>query len=77
MAQAPGGRGSRGIEGGLNLRSALSCTVAGEATRDIGGASGGAERDNDNLRPFGYFEAEPVIALRTAHETIKVLAALR
>jgi len=61
------------LETTYGLTSALSYSSAAEMTRLIGGA----ERDNENLRAFGYFEAQPVIAQRTANETLKVLDALR
>jgi hypothetical protein len=57
----------------FGLSSALAYTSASEATRLIGGA----ERDNENLRSFGYFNAEPAISQRTANETLRVLAAMR
>lgn len=57
----------------FSLSSALAYASTAEATRLIGGA----ERDNDNLRAFGYFDAQPAIAQRTANETLKVLAAMR
>ncbi|MEO8500532.1 MAG: hypothetical protein ABI565_06425 [Vicinamibacteria bacterium] len=38
---------------------------------------GGSERDNENLRAFGYFGADPAISQRTANETIKVLGSMR
>jgi hypothetical protein len=55
------------------LSSGLSYTASAESIRQIGGA----ERDNNNLRAFGYFDAQPAISQRTANETIKVLAAMR
>ena len=55
------------------LSSALSYTSAAEPTRLIGGA----ERDNENLRAFGYFDVQPAISQRTANETLKVLAAMK
>lgn len=61
------------LETSFGLTSALSYTSAAEVTRLIGGA----DRDNENLRAFGYFGAQPAIAQRTANETIKVLAAMR
>jgi len=57
----------------FSLSSPLAYTSAAEATRLIGGA----ERDSDNLRAFGYFDAQPAIAQRTANETLKVLLAMR
>lgn len=57
----------------FSLSSALAYASTAEATRLIGGA----ERDNENLRAFGYFDAQPAIAQRTANETLKVLAAMR
>ena len=57
----------------FGLTSALSYISTAEATRLIGGA----ERANDNLRAFGYFDAQPAISQRTANETLKVLAAMR
>ena len=55
------------------LSSALSYASTAEATRLIGGA----ERDNENLRAFGYFDAQLAISQRTANETLKVLAVMR
>jgi|JI10StandDraft_1071094.scaffolds.fasta_scaffold53453_4 hypothetical protein len=62
-----------GLQATFSLSSALAYASTAEATRLIGGA----ERDNDNLRAFGYFDAQPAIAQRTANETLKVLAAMR
>jgi hypothetical protein len=64
-------RGS--LQTAFGLSSALSYSGTTEATRLVGGA----DRDNDNLRAFGYFDAQPAIAQRTANETLKVVAALR
>ena len=61
------------LQATFSLGSALSYTAAAEATRLIGGA----ERDNDNLRAFGYFDAQPAISQRVANETIKVLSSIR
>jgi len=57
----------------FNTNSALSFVSASEIRRLVGGS----ETDPDNLRAFGYFNANPAIAQRTANETIKVLAAMR
>lgn len=57
----------------FGLSSALSYTSAAEATRLVGGA----ERDRENLRAFGYFGAQPAISQRTANETLRVLLAMR
>jgi hypothetical protein len=57
----------------FSLSSSLSYAGTTEATRLIGGA----ERDNENLRAFGYFDANPAISQRVANETIKVLQAMR
>jgi hypothetical protein len=61
------------LQSTYSLSSGLNYTASAEATRLIGGA----ERDNNNLRAFGYFDAQPAISQRTANETIKVLAAIR
>lgn len=61
------------LETSFGLTSSLSYTGTSESTRLIGGA----ERDNDNLRAFGYFESQPAISQRAANETIVVLAAMR
>ena len=61
------------LQASFGLSSSLSYTSTAEATRLIGGA----ERDNENLRAFGYFDAQPAIAQRTANETLKVVAAMR
>lgn len=61
------------LQSAYGLSSALSYTSPAEATRLISGA----ERDSENLRAFGYFDAQPAISQRTANETVKVLAALR
>lgn len=57
----------------FSLSSSLSYAGTTEATRLIGGA----DRDNENLRAFGYFNDQPAISQRAANETIKVLTALR
>jgi hypothetical protein len=57
----------------FGLSSGLNYTGSSEVSRLIGGA----ERDNENLRAFGYFGAQPAISQRTANETIKVLSAMR
>ncbi len=57
----------------FGLSSALSYTSSAEATRLVGGA----ERDRENLRAFGYFGAQPAISQRTANETLRVLMAMR
>jgi hypothetical protein len=64
---------SGSLQASFGLVSALSYTSAAEATRFIGGA----ERDNQNLRAFGYFDAQAAISQRTANETLRVLAAMR
>lgn len=64
---------SGSLQASFGLVSALSYTSAAEATRFIGGA----ERDNQNLRAFGYFDAQPAISQRTANETLRVLSAMR
>lgn len=61
------------LETTFGLSSSLSYTSSAEAARLIGGA----ERNNENLRAFGYFDAQPAISQRTANETLKVLVALR
>jgi hypothetical protein len=61
------------LQTSFGLSSALSYAGTAEATRVVGGA----DRDNDNLRAFGYFDSQPAIAQRTANETLKVVAALR
>lgn len=57
----------------FSLSSSLSYSGSAEAARLIGGA----ERDNENLRAFGYFNDQPAISQRAANETIKVLASMR
>jgi hypothetical protein len=64
-------RGS--LQASFGLSSALSFLPDSEAARLIGGA----ERDNDNLRAFGYFGASPAISQRTANETRIVLSMMR
>lgn len=64
-------RGS--LQSSFGLSSALSYSSDSEAARLIGGA----ERDNQNLRAFGYFGANPAISQRTANETRAVLSAMR
>jgi hypothetical protein len=61
------------LQAAYGLSSALSYASSEEATRLIAGA----ERDNENLRAFGYFNAQPAISQRTANETMKVASALR
>jgi cytochrome c peroxidase len=61
------------LQTAFGLSSPLAYTSPAEATRLIGGA----ERDNDNLRAFGYFDAQPAISQRVANETVQVLAAMR
>lgn len=61
------------LQATFSLSSSLSYSGTAEATRLIGGA----ERDNENLRAFGYFNDQPAISQRTANETIKVLMAMR
>ncbi len=61
------------LQTSFGLSSALSYSSASEASRLIGGA----ERNNENLRAFGYFDANPVISQRTANETLIVLASMR
>ena len=61
------------LQAAYGLTSALSYTSPAETTRLVGGA----ERDSENLRAFGYFDANPAISQRTANETLKVLAALK
>ena len=56
-----------------SLGPGLSYSGTTESTRLVGGA----EQDRDNLRAFGYFDAQPVISQRVANETIKVLTAMR
>ena len=66
-----------------------SCHIAGHVSNALEAADprlvsldrgprviAGAERTGDNLRSFGYFGAEPVIAIRTANETSAVLRAI-
>lgn len=57
----------------FGLSSSLSYSGTAEVTRLIGGA----ERDNENLRAFGYFNAQPAISQRAANETLKVLGSMR
>ena len=64
-------RGS--LEASFGLTSALRYASAAEVTRLIGAS----ERDNENLRAFGYFGPDPAISQRTANETLKVLTAMR
>jgi len=61
------------LQSTFSLSSALSYTAGAETTRLVGGA----ERDNENLRGFGYFDAQPAISQRVANETIKVLSTMR
>jgi hypothetical protein len=61
------------LQATFGLTSSLSYSGTAEVTRLIGGA----ERDNENLRAFGYFNDQPAISQRAANETIKVLAAMR
>ena len=61
------------LQATFGLSSALSYTSAAEASRLVGGA----DTDHDNLRAFGYFDAQPAISQRTANETLKVLIAMR
>jgi hypothetical protein len=61
------------LETTFALSSSLSYTGGAEATRLVGGA----ERDNENLRGFGYFNDQPAISQRVANETIRVLSSIR
>lgn len=61
------------LETTFGLSSALRYASASEATRLIGAS----ERNNENLRAFGYFGADPAISQRTANETLKVVLAMR
>ena len=64
-------RGS--LQTSFGLSSLLSYTSSAEAARLIGGA----ERDNENLRAFGYFGSQPAISQRAANETLRALGSMR
>jgi hypothetical protein len=61
------------LETTFALNSSLSYTASSEMTRFLGGA----ERDKENLRGFGYFNDQPAISQRVANETIRVLSVMR
>lgn len=65
------------IRGNLQTAFSLTSTLAFASTAEATRLIGGAERDNENLRAFGYFDAQPAISQRTANETLRVLAAMR
>ena len=61
-----------------HISNALEAADVKFATLDRGPrVIGGAERQGDNLRAFGYFGKEPMVSIRTANETAAVLRALQ
>lgn len=61
------------LQTAFGLGSSLSYSANSEVLRLVAGA----DTDKDNLRAFGYFDAQPAISQRVANETAMVLAALK